>query len=151
MAFTDPCDQIIAKLTDSGRNAFARVALGEMSFKVESFAVGQGGYLVSNPVKTAPVDTSLTDLELHIYPSGSGNLKLIESIEQPNEQCLVMNCRLIDIEANFGLGEIGIWARILNSDIPAEINTLFLMAVAHMPLQSKTYNHIFLERMIIQF
>ena len=151
MPFTDPSDQIVAMLTDSGRNALARVSLGELSFTVESFAVGMGGYDDSNPVKISPIDTSLTGLEMHIYPSGSGNYKLLESTERPNEQSLVMNCRLTDTEANYGLGEIGIWARIIESNIPAEINTLFLFAVAHMPLQTKTYNHVFLERVLIQF
>ena len=150
MAYTDPCDAIIAKLTDSGRSALARLSLGELSFILESFAVGMGGYNPANPVHTTTIDTSLTELELQIYPSGSGH-KLIDSIERPDEQCILMNCRLADVEGNYGLGETGVWAKVVYSNIPAEIGTTFLFAVAHMPLQSKTYNHVYLERIIIQF
>jgi hypothetical protein len=151
MPYTDPCDSVIAQLTDAGRNAFARVTLGELTFTPVSFAVGRGGYVDANPVKVEAIDGSLVALIDQIFPTVIGTGKAMESFEQPNSQSLVLNCRLSASEAVYGLGELGIFAEILTSSVPTEVGTTFLFAVAHYPLQSKTNRHVYLNRIIIQF
>lgn len=151
MPFTDPPDTIVAVLTDAGREALARVLLGELSFIYDSFAVGRDGYDVLNPVKIVPINTTLTDLVDHFFPA-SPNTKLIEQpVFRPNLAATTCICRLTTAEGNAGLGEVGLWCKILNSNIPSEIGTLFMFAVAHMPIQTKTDRHVYVLRFTTQF
>lgn len=150
MPFLDTPDPITASLTDLGRINFARAALGEISFQVSSFAVGREGYNDLNPVKIDPINPSLNTLEDHFFPPAN-NLKNLESIEKPTPKTIVANCRLADTEAVSGLGEIGLWAEIVNStSSPAEIGTKFLLAVAHYPIVTKTLRQVIVYRIIIQ-
>lgn len=151
MPFLDPPDPITATLTDLGRINFARVANGEISFEVTSFAVGRGGYNVLNPVKITSINAGLTALEDHFFPASSG-LKPVESLEYPTPKTCVANCRLASSEALAGLGEVGIWATIVYSaTTPSEVGTNFMLAVAHTPMHTKTLRQVIVYRMIIQF
>jgi len=151
MAFTDTPDPIIASLTDEGRTNFARVILGEISFVLKGFAVGRDGYDMSNPVKIVPIDGSLTDLIDQFFPT-LGTRKAYELIENPTPKTVVVSCRLDSTEAVSGLGEIGLWAEIINSAVsPAEVGTEFLLAVSHFGLQTKTLRQAVVYRFIIQF
>ena len=150
MPFTDTPSPIVSTLTDEGRTNFARSILGEISFTVKGFAVGREGYLDANPVLIDPIDTSLTTLGDQFFPA-VGTRKNFEVLETPTPATLVVNCRLASDESVAGLGELGIWAEILNSDVPSEIGTEFLMAVSHFGLQTKTLRQAILYRVIIQF
>jgi hypothetical protein len=150
MPFTDPCDGSIAQLTNAARAIYARMQLGEIAFYWLGFNVGRYGYLDINPVKVAVIDPALTALVDTIYPTAP-TLKSFEILEKPNEKAISLVCRLATSEANYGLGELGIWAKINWSSVPAEIDTDVLMAVAHVPLQSKNHRHTYVHRVIIQF
>lgn len=149
MPFTSTPDDIIASLTDLGRGNFARAADGEISFKLVGFAVGNDGYNMSNPVLVLPITSSDTALANQVFPVSG--LKALDSIEHPTPKTTVANCRIASSEAVSALGEIGLWAQIINSNIPAEIGTTFLLAISHFPLSTKTNRQVVVYRLIIQF
>ena len=70
--------------------------------------------------------------------------------EAPTTKTLVFNCRLNPEEATGGLGEIGLWAQILNSSTPSEIGTYFMLGVGHFPIQTKTRRQAMVFRYIVQ-
>jgi len=150
MPFLDTPDPIIATLTDEARTNFALSTMGEVSFIVKGFAVGREGYDDTNPVKIDLIDPSLTALGDQFFPT-VGTRKAFEAIENPTPATVVINCRLASTEAVAGLGEIGVWAEIVYSIIPANIGNEFLMAVAHYPIQTKTLRQSVIYRIIIQF
>lgn len=148
--FTSVPDPIIGSLTEIGRTNFARVILGEISFALTGFAVGRGGYNSTNPVKVDPIDPSFTGLIDQFFPiSGT---KAIEYIERPTPSTIVANCRLASAEAVSALGEIGLWAEIVDSTTSVgEIGTTFLLATGHFPIQTKTLRQAIVYRFIVQF
>jgi hypothetical protein len=81
----------------------------------------------------------------------STDIQPLADIEYPTPQTCVINSRLAPNDALAGLGELGVWAQIIHSTNPSEIGTQFLMAVAHLPLQSKTTKEVIVYRMVIQF
>lgn len=151
MAFTDTPDSVLATLTNVGRTQFARSILGEVSFIVKGFAVGREGYTDANPVKIDAINPALTALEDQIFPAVPGDIKAIETIELPSPKTLVLNCRLAQNEAVAGLGELGIYAEIVDSIVPSEIGDQFLLALSHMPLITKVPQQVIVFRLIIQF
>lgn len=151
MAFTDTPDSVLATLTNVGRTQFARSILGEVSFIVKGFAVGREGYNGANPVKIDAINPALTALEDQIFPAVPGDIKAIETIELPSPKTLVLNCRLAQDEAVAGLGELGIYAEIVDSIVPSEIGDQFLLALSHMPLITKVPQQVIVFRLIIQF
>lgn len=151
MPFTDTPDSVLATLTEVGRTQLSRSTLGEVSFVAKGFAVGREGYDDSNPVKIDPIDASLTALEDQFFPSTPGDIKSFESIERPSPKTLVLNCRLAQSEAVAGLGELGIWAEIVDSNVPSEVGDQFLLAVSHMPIITKVPQQVIVFRLIIQF
>lgn len=150
MPFLSTPDPLVATLTDLGRINFARSTIGEVSFVVDSFAVGRDGYQMANPVLVQPINTTLTTLMDQFFPISPAT-KPLEAIERPTPSTIIANCRLASNEGIAGLGEVGLWGKIVNSIVPAEINTTFLLAVAHMPLNTKTLKQAVVYRFIIQF
>lgn len=152
MPFVDPTDDIAARLTDGGRNAVARSILpGEgYTFTLSGFQVGRAGYQQINPVKVeavTPSDTALTD---PVFPvSGIQPFVSIETIIAPNVVAPVCRIDPSDLDANYGLGELGIFATVLTSNTPSEVGQDFLFALAHFPLLSKTPSHTLVWRVII--
>ena len=154
MAITDPSGNIEAFLTDLARQYIARAVNGELVYKLESFYCGRGGYNPTDPFSgVLPVNTADVALADQVYPTAS-TYASYESIEQPTMTSLVVNCRLPSTpspsNADYGLGEIGVWARILTSNVPSEIGQLFLYALAHFPARGKTFRDVFLLRPTIQ-
>lgn len=83
---------------------------------------------------------------------GAPTQKPYVSLEFPTPKTIVVNCRLAPQESISALGEVGLWCTIVNSTVsPAEIGTVFMLAVAHMPLQVKTRRQASIYRFIIQF
>lgn len=149
MPFTDVPDPIIASLTDIGRTNLARATIGDLSFKVVGFKTGRGGYNDANPVKTIVIDTTATALIDPIFPVSG--IKPYEALEFPTPKTLVVNCRIASTESVAGLGEIGLYATVLESSVPAEVGTDFLLAIGHFPLFTKTLKQAVLYRFVIQF
>lgn len=151
MSYNDTPDPIFCTLSDVGRTSFARVILGEISFKLKGFAVGRGGYQMANPVLIDPINTASPALIDQFFPT-IGTRKAFELLEFPTPKTIVANCRLASTEAIAGLGELGVWAEIVHSAVsPLEVGTEFLMAIAHMPIMTKTTRQAIVYRVIIQF
>lgn len=150
MAFTDMPDPILANLTDVGRQYLARVAFGTVSIKATKFAVGREGYDDSNPVKIEPLNLSQTELQDQFFPI-SPDLEDITDIELPLPKTFVANCRIKASDGVAGLGEIGLWAEVLNSDVPSEIGQEFMLALGHFPIITKTERQIIIFRFVLQF
>ena len=150
MAFTDMPDPILANLTDLGRQYIARAAFGTVSFKVTTFAMGREGYMDSNPVKIEPLDLSQIDLQDQVFPVAPAREPVTE-IELPLPKTFVANCRIKASDGLAGYGEIGLFAEVLNSDVPSEIGQEFMLALGHMPLMTKTERQIIIFRYVIQF
>jgi len=132
---------VIAFLTNVGRANCVRIHTVGLSFEVTHFQLGRGGYDPNNPTQSLgpnPADTALMD---PVFPSPT-TFEPIDLNEYPNASSASFLCRAESGEAIHGIGELGLWAQILWSPIPAEIGTWFLFAVAHAPLQSKTLQHV---------
>jgi|SRR5579885_2713082 len=123
---------LLSTLTDLGRANTARAIKDGMSFTVNTFAVGTGGYYANMPTQATPIDTSQQTLINEVWR------KPIALITNPSTVSVAFFCHLDFIEAHFGLGELGLFATIVNSPlVPSEVGTQFLYAVCHFPLMSK--------------
>ncbi len=154
MPLTDHPDDIQAYVTDQARAYRARAINGELAFKAQGFSVGRGGYDPADPVKILPVGTADTQLIDQVFPDVTG-YAAFQAIDAINETTRVFNCRLpattVETNADYALGEIGIWAEILHSENPVEIGQVFLYALGHMPIISKTRRSVFLFRVVINY
>lgn len=75
----------------------------------------------------------------------------IQNTETPTVSTLAFVCRLTLNEANFGLGELGIWSEIKSSTTDAnEVGTKILWAIAHHPVWAKTARNTIVHRVIVQ-
>jgi hypothetical protein len=153
MPFTEPTSDVIAVLTNAGRAELSRSILGEVSLHVSAWQIGRGGYLDTNPVKVDSINPASTTL-IDPIPNVA-NRRSFLAIEQPvGPNVVAPICRLNpgDTDAEFGLGELGIFATYDRDIItPANVGTDFLFAVAHFPLVSKTPSHTLIWRVIIAF
>jgi hypothetical protein len=153
MAITDPSDEIQAYLTDYARQIIARQTIGDTAYQVVGFSTGRGGYDPTDPVHIVDVDTSQQALIDQVYPDVTGFASLI-SIDQPTPTLMVFNCRMGSTpnpgNADYGLGEVGIWAEITKSSVPGEVGTYFLYANGHLPIRAKTRRDTFLWRVLVQ-
>lgn len=155
MAITDHSDDVQAFMTDQARTYFARMLSGELSYQTVGFSVGRGGYNPTDPVHILPVDTTTTALSDQVYPDTTGYVGFSE-VDKVAISSLVFNCRLpatqIQSNADYGLGEIGIWGKILTSTAnPSEIGTVFLYAIGHMPIRCKTRRDVMLMRVVVNY
>lgn len=156
MASTDPSGEIQAQLTDMARNLIARATLGQVVFKVMGFGLGRGGYDPNNVVKALPLVP--TDLELtdKVFPSSIPySFEPFISTEEPTYTVRVYNCRvgasILAGAADYGLGELGLYGKILKSEVPSEVGSVFLYAMAHFPIICKTRRDTFLRRVVVSF
>jgi hypothetical protein len=150
MPFTDPTDSIEAKITDAGRALLARSLLGEVSFMFEGFDAGREGYQDANPVKIDPVVSSDTALADPVFPLSG--LEPFTTIDTPTDIYAAPVCRIDRLEALYGLGELGIWVRILMDTVnPGDVGTDVLFALAHFPMIGKSDNHVLVYRVIFAF
>lgn len=151
MGYTDTPDSSLAKLTNGGRSYYARMIMGDVSFKLVGFDVGHDGYITSNPVKIAPINQSSTSLDSKFYPT-TGIQFFEGSIQYPHPKTAVLNCRLghSDPQNVGAIGEIGIWGEVVSSTVPAEVGTRFLYAIAHTPILVKNLQNVFVYRILVQ-
>jgi hypothetical protein len=152
--YTSPSDSIQAYLTDYARQLIARATIGEVVYQVVGFSVGRGGYDIYDPVLVEPVDTAAQTLEDQVFPDAI-NYAPFAAIEQPTTTSVMYACRLpstpAPTNADYGLGELGVWGKILVSNVPSEVNATFLFAAAHFPIRAKTYRDAWLLRAVVQF
>lgn len=156
MAITDPSDTVQAQTTDYYRQLEARAPIGDVAFVAVGFSVGQGGYNPTDPVHIVPVDPTATTLIEQVYPAATG-FSPFQEIDTPGDASVVVyNCRLpatpVASNADYGLGEIGIWGQVLQSKSnPAEVGTYFLIAIGHMPIRCKTNRDVILFRVVVNY
>lgn len=154
MAITDPSDNIEAYLTNQARKLIARAINGEISFKATGFSVGRGGYQPANPVHIIPITGEETTLLDQVFPDVTGDAAFQQIDTAGGAATMVFNCRLASTltptNADYGLGELGIWAEILNSTVPSEIGTSFLFALSHFPIRAKTHRDTMVFRVTVQ-
>jgi len=154
MAITDQSDSIQASVTDLARMYLARVLIGQMSYQVVGFSSGRGGYNPADPVHVVPINTAQQTLIDQVYPAPTGYTAL-QSIDEPSTTSRCYNCRMpnsvVPSAADYGLGEVGVWAQVLTSNVPAEVGSIFLFAVGHLPIRAKTNRDTFLWRVVVQY
>jgi hypothetical protein len=75
--------------------------------------------------------------------------KPVAALESPDPWTTSAVCLLEQSEANYGLGELALWARVIRSNISTEENKLVLFAIAHFPLDSKHSKKILKKRVIV--
>ena len=153
MAFNDASFPVSAKMTNTARDIIARSGIKKLAFKIQGFSVGTGGYDNANPVQTLPIDQNQTALANQVSPAtGYSAFQSIESIESVR----IFNCRLpatlTGSDADYGLGEIGLWAEVIESDhTEYPVGTQYLYAIAHMPIRAKTHKDVFLFRVVVNY
>lgn len=155
MPFTNPSASITAFVTDLGRQYTARVFMGQVVFQAVGFSVGRGGYQMGDPTQVVPITGAETGLVDPVYPNSIGGIQAFDGIESPTVAARVYDCRLpatpAPSNADYGLGEIAIWATILVSNVPAEVGTTFMWALGHMPIRAKTNTDVMLLRTVINY
>ena len=134
-----------AKLTSIGRQYIARSICDGTSFKIDTFAVGSGGYDVAYPTKAISVDTNSINLDAEIF---RGAITTVEEV-LVNGTSKSFVSRLAQNAVSGGIGEIGLFATILNSPYLDEIGSQFLFCLAHQPLNVKTKNHVTTYRIVV--
>lgn len=155
MSFSDPADNIISQLTTKGRNLATRSSIEGLSFQFLGWALGRGGYDPVNPVKILTINPNDTTLIDQIYPTIPFlNPFSPSDLETPTYRTVSCACRIVrdTFGANYGIGEIGIWIKILNSPLnPLENNEQHLFSITHMPIQTITANTAKIYRIINNF
>ena len=155
MPFTDPASNIVATITDKARNLSARSIVEGLSFSVFGWSLGRGGYNDTNPVLVKPVLSTATALEDQVFPSPSTQQQFSSTdFDYPNSRSLSCSCRILmdTASVNYGMGEIGLWCKILNSPTtPAENNQVHLFSIAHFPIQTITKNTAKIFRVVTSF
>lgn len=136
---------ISARTTSFARKITARSQIDGTSYRYRYFDVGMGGYDPFDVTKALRVDADAGTL---IDPLGLN--KPIDRWENPNPQAISYYCTLLPSEANYLLGEVGIWAEIQNSPNPHENGLLYLSAIGHFPAKAKNSDMTMALRVIQQ-
>lgn len=136
---------ISAKVTALARKLMARGTIDGTSLRAVEWGVGMGGYDPFDFTKVLTVDNQAQTL---IDPVLSG--QTITEYEMPNEWCASYYCEIGSGDANYMLGEVGIWAVIQNSPNVLENGTQILRAVGHFPAKAKNANMQMAIRVIEQ-
>lgn len=142
----DAVGELVAQVTDKGREMHARRLAEGLAFGVVEFAVGTGGYYPQNPTKVVPLDPGATGLEAEVYRRG------FSGIEAPLPEATSFYCRLDFTEANYALGELMLVAEILDSPAnPGEVGTKLAYAIAHFPIDAHHTRKINAWRVVVTF
>jgi len=145
-------NDVQAIITNGGRTLLGRMMLEGLSFAVCGFAVGTSGYDILDPTQSTGPPPGATALGTQIFPLPVPAKETVDLVEFPAVGAVSFLCRLETSEALAGLGELGLFVEILNSPLfPAEVGDIHLFALSHSPLQGKTDNHVYVQRIVIQF
>ena len=135
-----------ALATMTGRTMLARSWAEGLAFKITRFSVGIAGYDPTTWDRALPVDNTRTTLQSEIFAD------IVDLIETPNDTGRSFYCRLQPTEALNGLGEIGIWAEIVDSpENPAEVGTTFLFALVNQPFEGHNEDYTYIYRIVVQY
>lgn len=139
-------------LTDLGRASINRMPVEAFRLDNFSFAVGRGGYDPSDVLTATvpdPVDVALQDQVFPALPNP--NYEPVDRIERPGERSIAFLCRVEPGEALAGLGELGVFAQIVESPVPAEIGDWIMFGLVHFPIRGKSSKDTFGYRAAFQF
>ncbi len=131
----DPTD---LQLTDYAENVIIPRSKtdGTIFFPLE-FGVGSGGFDPANPgtvIAVNPLDVALIN---EVYRDKLSSITY-DADNYPTDPYRVQFwCRVPKDTAISTIGELGIYAKIIWSPIPAEIDTWFLFAIMHFPCQCR--------------
>jgi len=101
------------------------------------FGIGTGGFSPASPGTVTPVNPLDTSLIAEVYRDKITNITY-DADNYPAEPYREQFwCRVPRGEALDAIGELGIYAKIIWSPIPAEIDTWFLFAIMHFPCQCR--------------
>jgi hypothetical protein len=136
----DPVTGIITRSTSEG-----------IIYAVTEFAIGTGGYTPTTPTAVVPVNPADTALANEIYRGRISHLTSDIDNYPADPWEVTYWCRVPREEAIEGIGEVGLFAEILWSPVPAEIGTKFLFALMHMPCQCRHSRTVHLYRLTIEY
>lgn len=136
---------VVAAVTDLGRQFMARSLTDGTSVRITHYAVGSSGYDPANPFSAVAVDPTATSLVSEVYRD---TIDLVETATL-DATAKSFVARIAREELAAGIGEIALVATILSSPFPSEVGTQFLFAIAHQPLNVKTFNHVVSYRIIL--
>jgi hypothetical protein len=135
---------INAQVTKAGIQYLLKSYARGISFKVTHMALGSGGYDASFPTRPTLVDREKEALENELI-----RIPITQYEAPNNDLSLGFVGRFTYDSFQGGVGEIGIIATILDSDVPGEIGTMFLFAVGHQGLNTKTSHHVTTYRIYV--
>jgi hypothetical protein len=149
----DPTDLRLTDAADAPAPAgiIDRSVLDGTIYAVTEFAVGTAGFNIAVPTTVIPVNTADVALVNEIY---RGRIERItfDTTNYPVDPWEVTYwCRVPQHVATNTIGELGLFAEIIWSPIPAEIGTKFLFALMHMPCQCKHDNCAHFYQVTIQY
>lgn len=145
-------NDVLAALTDGGRNLIARSMLEGLAFRVVGFRVGRGGYDPLNPLNAQALNGADVELLDPMWPTVLLPPETIARYEAPNDYGMSFLCRVPSADAIAGIGEFGVYAEILSSPVtPAEVGDIHLFAHMHRPLHGNTLQDVLVWRLCVQF
>jgi alpha-tubulin suppressor-like RCC1 family protein len=121
-------DPIELQLTNAATFYMNRAAGDGTLYAVTEFSIGVGGYDVNAPGSVTAVNPADVTLLSEVYRAPLTHLQYSAPAPPWNVQYW---CRVPRGMALHGIGEVGLWAKILWSPFPWEIDTFFLFAIQH--------------------
>lgn len=135
-------------ITTQAREYLARSASDGTSIKIVEFSVGSNGYNPAIPLYATIPNPDDTELEAEIYRN---SITAVEQNVLVDGTAKSFVCRLSSDSIVGGIGEIGLWAEVIDSPFSSEIGEKFLFAICHQPLNVKSLRHVASYRIIIAF
>jgi hypothetical protein len=139
------------ELTDEAILFINRAKTDGTLYAVRDFAVGAGGFDPLVPTTVTPINTADTALAAEHYRARVQRITYDTTNYPVDPWEVTYWCRVPRNEAVIALGEVGLFAEIIWSPIPAEIGTWFMFALAHMPCQCRHPNTVHLYRLKIEY
>jgi len=149
----DPND---LKLTNLANDPFpggyiARSAVDGTIYAITEFAIGTGGYSLAVPTTVVPVNTADTALANEVYRARIDNITYDTTNYPADPWEVTYWCRVPHDVAVAPIGELGLFAEIIWSPIPAEIGTKFMFALMHMPCQCRHTKSVHFYQVTIEY
>ncbi len=120
-------------------------------YAVRDFAIGTGGFNPAAPATVVPVNTADVALVNELYRGRIERITYDTTNYPVNPQEVTYWCRVPKDVAIDTIGEIGLFAQIIWSPIPAEIGSWFMFALAHIPCQCRHPKTVHLHRLKIEY
>lgn len=148
----DPLDLRMTDLATAPVTGYiTRSASEGIIYAVTEFAIGTGGYNPTTPTTVLPVSTAAIGLTNEVYRAPISHLTYDVDNYPADPWEVTYWCRVPREAAIEAVGEIGLFAEIIWSPVPAEIGTKFLFALMHMPCQCRHSRTVHLYRLTIEY